>query len=96
MLSVWELNYLSENLTVGRAMTRNVITLKPDDLVIDAAHIMLNRKISCLPVIDEDRYLEGIVTTANLLELLVTLAKQAGRGVVLPGLPAQNCAPRAH
>jgi acetoin utilization protein AcuB len=75
-LSVWEINYLWEQLTVERVMTKQVITVRPDDLVVDAVHIMLDRKISCLPVIDADGFLLGIVTAVDALRLLLELAEQ--------------------
>jgi CBS domain-containing protein len=74
-LSVWEINYLWEQLTVERVMTSKVISVRPDDLVVNAVHIMLDRKISCLPVIDADGFLLGIVTAVDVFRLVIALTE---------------------
>jgi acetoin utilization protein AcuB len=51
---------------VTGAMTENPITVTPDTTMEEAAEIMLERKISGLPVVDKGK-LVGIVTTADLL-----------------------------
>jgi CBS domain-containing protein len=43
-------------------MTASVITIRPDDTVGEAARLMLERNISCLPVVDESGQLVGILT----------------------------------
>lgn len=48
-------------------MTRRVVSVKPDSSVIDAAQLMLENRISGLPVIDGNRKLVGIVTEGDLL-----------------------------
>jgi acetoin utilization protein AcuB len=48
------------------AMTDNPITVGPDTTMEEAAEIMLERKISGLPVVDKGN-LVGIVTTTDLL-----------------------------
>ena len=42
----------------------------PDDLTADAARIMVENKINCLPVIDDDKVV-GILTSSDLLAALV-------------------------
>src|SRR5215475_1920076 len=51
-LSVWEVNYLLNKLTVGEVMTRAVITVGPDREAADAARLMLDHRIGALPVVD--------------------------------------------
>lgn len=58
-------------------MTSPAVTVRPDTPVVEAARIMARRRISGLPVVDEDGHLMGIVTEADLL------LKEAGPG----GLP---------
>jgi CBS domain-containing protein len=70
-LSIWELNYLWAQLTVEKVMTRQVITVKPDDLIIDAAELMLENKISGLPVVDSKGKLMGILTESDIFRMLV-------------------------
>jgi CBS domain-containing protein len=70
-LSIWELNYLWAQLTVDRVMTRKVITVKPEDWVLDAANLMLEHKISGLPVVNDDGRLVGIITESDIFRILV-------------------------
>ena len=70
-LSIWEMNYLWAQLMVEKVMTRQVITVRPDDLLLDIAQIMLDRKVSGLPVIDENGYLVGIITESDIFRMLV-------------------------
>jgi acetoin utilization protein AcuB len=53
-------------LPVSEIMTTEVITIAPGDSVADAVRLMLRRKISCLPVTQED-HLVGILTETDLL-----------------------------
>jgi len=69
-LSVWEVNYLLARLTVDQVMTRTVITVGPDRHAREAAQIMLEHKIGCLPVLDGERLL-GIITETDLLRAFV-------------------------
>ena len=48
-------------------MTRNVITIRRDASVLEAARLMLENKISGLPVVDESGTLVGIVTEGDFL-----------------------------
>ncbi len=58
-------------------MSSPAVTVRPDTPVAEAARIMAQRRISGLPVVDEEGRLVGIVTEADLL------LKEAGPG----GLP---------
>lgn len=48
-------------------MTREVITVKPDTTVEEAARIMVDNKVSGLPVVDEEGKILGIVTEKDLM-----------------------------
>jgi len=61
---------------VSDLMTENVLTIGPDETIRKIANLMRGRTIGCLPVVKGNRLL-GIVTTADLLELL-------GRGIDRP------------
>jgi CBS domain-containing membrane protein len=54
-------------------MHRDVVTVSPDLRVAQAARILLENKYGCLPVIDADNLLLGIVTEADFLRLTVRL-----------------------
>jgi len=55
---------------IHQVMTRNPITVSPDTLISEAAALLLKHKIGCLPVIDEDGFIMGIVTDADFLGYL--------------------------
>jgi CBS domain-containing protein len=48
-------------------MTRDVVSIAPDDSVLEAVRLMLQHKISGLPVIDAGGNLVGIVTEGDFL-----------------------------
>jgi acetoin utilization protein AcuB len=52
---------------VGRRMTRNPITVKPDTPVTDAQALMRQEKVHRLPVLDRHGKLVGIVSEKDLL-----------------------------
>lgn len=61
---------------VSELMTERVITVDADTPVRKAANLLHGRSIGCLVITDRDRIV-GIITTADLLELL-------GRGIERP------------
>ena len=75
---------------VHEVMTREVATAHPDDPIEEAANAMRERKIGCLPVIEDDA-LVGIVTSSDVMEALVYLmgAHEPGNRleVVMPDRP---------
>ena len=70
-LSIWELNYLWAQLTVEKIMSRSVLTVHPEASIVDAAQIMLEKKVSGLPVVDDDGKLVGILTESDVFRMLV-------------------------
>src|SRR6516225_821684 len=48
-------------------MTSRVVTATPEMTVQDAAKLMINNRISGLPIVNGDRQLVGIVTEGDLL-----------------------------
>lgn len=59
---------LFESLPVKEAMTDEVISTSPETPVSDAARLLLEHKIGCLPVTDNGK-LVGIVTETDFIEL---------------------------
>ena len=72
-----EYNRILETTPVSRAMTREPVTVRPDQPVFDAAKILHTRSFGCLPVV-EDGKLVGILTTTDMLRLLVRLIRDQG------------------
>src|SRR5215470_12431261 len=48
-------------------MTRNVISVQPETTISEAANLMLQHRISGLPVVDRDGHVVGIVTEGDFL-----------------------------
>jgi acetoin utilization protein AcuB len=69
-LSIWELNYLWAQLTIEKIMTRNILTVTSDTPILDVAEMMLEQKISGLPVVDDDK-LVGILTESDIFRMLI-------------------------
>src|SRR5579859_5993496 len=57
----------ADGVTAGDLMTSNVVTVKPDDTVEQAARLMYHLQVKRLPVVDAGGYLVGIVSRADLL-----------------------------
>ena len=84
-LSVYELTYILQKLTVEAIMTTDVITATPDLTIERAALIMHDHKIGALPVVEGKR-LVGIITCTDLMEVLLMalgMGEESGRLSVL-------------
>lgn len=82
-LDMFEIGYLLSKLTVKKVMMTNVITVSPDEVVEEAARIMVDNGISCLPVVKDDALI-GIITESDLFNLFTDMfgARQKGVRVV--------------
>ncbi|MBP5402704.1 MAG: CBS domain-containing protein [Treponema sp.] len=79
-LDMYEISYLLSKLTVKKLMVKDVITVSPDEVVEEAARIMVDNQISCLPVI-KDGALVGIVTENDLFDLFTQMFGARQKGV---------------
>ena len=66
--------------TVGEVMTRNVVTLSPEDTIDDAMLILSRQRFGALPVVDGGR-LVGIVAKTDVLSALIDTLDVEGIGV---------------
>jgi acetoin utilization protein AcuB len=71
-LDVYELHYLLAKTKVKDAMKVTVITTTPDAPVEEAAMMMHNHKIGCLPVVEKER-LVGIISDQDIYKVLVDI-----------------------
>lgn len=71
--------YLSAPVDVARIMTRAVVTVGDTTPVVDAAMLMVERKIGGLPVVDASRKLLGIITETDLLKALAAILQRDQR-----------------
>lgn len=70
IMSVKELYKLGDELRVQDVMTDEVQTVKPNTSTAEAARMMAEEKIDCLPVVREGEVV-GILTSTDLLAALV-------------------------
>jgi CBS domain-containing protein len=63
---------LERTITVTEVMSAPAVTIAPEALVKDAARLMIDRKIGCLPVVQGDT-LVGIITETDILRYVVNL-----------------------
>jgi acetoin utilization protein AcuB len=79
-----------EKMRVSDVMTRDVVTASPGDPIEEAANRMRERRIGCLPVV-EDGGVVGIITSSDVMEALVYLVGAHEPGsrleVVMPDRP---------
>jgi acetoin utilization protein AcuB len=73
-LDVYELNYLLSSIKIKDLMTTNLAYARPDETVEFAAILMLENKISSLPVINDKGALIGIVTQTDIFKVLINIA----------------------
>jgi acetoin utilization protein AcuB len=71
-LDIYELHYLLANTRIREIMEPEVITTTPDTPVEEAAMIMLDADIGCLPVI-ENGSLCGIISDRDIYHALVDI-----------------------
>ena len=60
---------LTKRFTVGDIMMRDVKTVGPDTPLAEVTRTMRRNKLGCLPVVDGDNTLVGIITEADFVEL---------------------------
>jgi acetoin utilization protein AcuB len=79
-LDIHELLYLLSKIKVADIMTRNVVVVHQNWTVEEAADVMLERKISGAPVMDDEDRLCGIITQADMFKatLYITGLKKRG------------------
>jgi len=72
-----ELAKIESGTLLADIMVSNLTTISPDMNVADAAHLIHKKKFGCLPVVDEENRLKGIITdhdfVAMTLQLLDTM-----------------------
>lgn len=78
-LSVWELNYLLSKITIEEVMTRQVVTVREDIPIEEAARLMVDNHAGGLPVMRGEEVV-GIITETDLFKVFLELlgAREAG------------------
>src|SRR5579884_1441162 len=89
--SLLQLKYTAERdwlaaIPIRAVMTTCVFTAHPRTTIQEAVTIMLDKKIGCLPVVEDDR-LVGLLSESDCLRYLAHLLEVAAEKDVLPELP---------
>lgn len=66
-------------IAIDEIMSRDVKVVRPTTSVLDAAKLMRNFKISCLPVVEGDTVV-GLVTESDLVDVLIGALDKGGHG----------------
>lgn len=69
-LSLHEIHYLYAKLTVKEIMQRDVVTVTPDTTVENAVRQAQEKRVGCLPVVEDDRVV-GMITTNDFFYLVL-------------------------
>jgi acetoin utilization protein AcuB len=81
-LSALETQFILSKITAGRVMLRDVITVTEDVAVEEAARIMVDQKIGCLPVLRAGA-LVGVITDIDLLSTSMEMLGARRQGLRL-------------
>ncbi len=80
-LDVHELLYLVSKIKVKNIMSKNPITVPPDLTVEETAEVLMNNKISGVPVVDEMGAVVGTITQTDIFRVLIALTGIGKRGI---------------
>jgi len=72
-LDVHELYSVVSEIKVKDVMSKDPATVLPDDTIMKAASIMLENRISGIPVLSEEGKLVGIITETDIFKLVVSI-----------------------
>jgi CBS domain-containing protein len=80
---------------VREVMTTEVVSVRPDTLLAEAAQLLHERKLGCLPVTEEDGTLVGILTQSDFVGLAAQVLEEQELGRASGTRPAVGAPPRA-
>ena len=79
-LDMYEISYLLSKLKVEKVMEKNVLTVQQSEVVEEAARIMADSSVGCLPVMKGD-LLVGIITETDLFRSFINMFGARHEGV---------------
>jgi acetoin utilization protein AcuB len=82
LLDIQQALYHLSRLEVGAIMTAHAITVRPDLTIEEVAEIMLERRISGLPIVDDKGEIKGIITKSDLFKAMLSLSGLVKRGLM--------------
>jgi acetoin utilization protein AcuB len=69
-LSVFEVDYILSRTKVGQVIEGEVITVGPDLPIEEAARVMVDHRIGCLPVVEKEELI-GIISDTDVFRVFV-------------------------
>ena len=76
IITTWKENKkFLDSIEVKEVMTKDVITVSPNCMAEDAAQLLIDKKIGCLPVVEDDMKLLGLVTETDFLQYYIKQTK---------------------
>ncbi len=79
-LDVYEISYLLSKITVEKVMVKKVITVQENEVVEEAARIMADNGIGCLPVLNNS-LLKGIITDTDIFHFFINAYGARHKGI---------------
>jgi CBS-domain-containing membrane protein len=79
-LDMYEISYLLSKLTVEKIMEKKVITVQENEVVEEAARIMADNGIGCLPVLNGS-LLTGIITDSDIFHFFINAYGARHKGI---------------
>jgi len=80
-LDVHEILYLISKIKIKDIMTKTPITVHPDCTTEETAQILMERKISGVPVVDSADNIVGIITREDLFKVLISMSGLGKQGI---------------
>ena len=80
-LEVHELLYIISKIKVSEIMSDRLITVPFDYTVEETANVLLNNKISGVPVVDHDGKIVGTITQTDLFRVIISLTGVEQKGI---------------
>ena len=79
-LDMYEISYLLSKLTVEKVMIKNVITVQENEVIEEAARVMADHNIGCLPVMS-GALMVGIITDTDIFNFFVNAFGARHQGI---------------
>ena len=79
-LDMYEISYLLSKLKVDNVMEKDIVTVQENEVIEEAARIMADRGIGCLPVM-KDSFLVGMITDTDIFHFFINAFGTRHQGI---------------
>ena len=80
-MEIYELKTIFAEMKVSSIMTADLVTIPLDYTIEEAAELLLENKISGLPVVDGNGDLAGVITKTDIFRVIISLTGLRKRGI---------------